>query len=184
MAQGSYHLHEERLLLSLLREGDRQAFDEIYRRHARELFTRAYQKTGVRETCEDILQDIFTGLWVRREQLAIKGSLGAYLLGMLDNKIIDHYRKACIHLRHVDRLTRQLDQPEHSPIEKITWKEQESALQSHVADLSEKMRDIFILSRFEQLSTEEISRRLSLSHQTVRNQISRALKILRGRLAK
>jgi RNA polymerase sigma-70 factor (family 1) len=184
MSPGSYHLHEEKVLLTLLREGDQRAFDEIYHRYARELLAKAYQKTGVREICEDILQDIFTNVWARREQLNIKGSLGAYLHGMLDNKVIDYYRKACTHLRHIDQLAALLDQPELSPIEKMTWKEQESTLNTYISDLSEKMRNIFILSRYEQLSTEEISQRLRLSNQTVRNQISKALKILRTKLAK
>jgi RNA polymerase sigma-70 factor (ECF subfamily) len=45
------------------------------------------------------------------------------------------------------------------------------------------MRAIFILSRYERLSTDEISQRLSLSNQTVRNQISKALKILREKMS-
>jgi len=75
-----------------------------------------------------------------------------------------------------------LDQPEISPIDKMAYKEQESALHAYISGLSEKMRAIFILSRYERLSTDEISQKLSLSNQTVRNQISKALKILREKL--
>jgi RNA polymerase sigma-70 factor (ECF subfamily) len=184
MSPGLYHLHEENSLLSLLRQGDRHAFDMIYHRYARELFIKAYHKTGAKELCEDIVQDIFTSLWTKREQLEIRQSLGAYLHGILDNKIIDYYRQACVRLKHIDPLIEMLDQPEVSPVDKLTFKEQESALHTYISDLSEKMRDIFMLSRYEQLSTDEISQRLSLSNQTVRNQISKALKILRAKMSR
>lgn len=183
MSPDRYHLHEDKLLLGLLRQGDQHAFDVIYTRYARELLIKAHYKTGLKEISEDIVQDIFTGLWVKREQLEIRQSLGAYLNGILDHKIIDYYRQACTHLRHLDQLIEMLDQPEMSPVDKMAYKEQESALHSYISGLSEKMRAIFILSRYERLSTDQISQRLSLSNQTVRNQISKALKILREKMS-
>jgi len=183
MIPGLYHLHEDKELLTLLKQGDQQAFDAIYQRYGKALFIKAYHKIGIKEICEDILQDLFAGLWARREQLEVRQSLGAYLHGILDNKVIDYYRQACVRLKHLDQLIDLLNQPELSAVDKISYKEQESALQAYISGLSEKMRDIFILSRYEQLSTDEISRKLSLSNQTVRNQISKALKILRAKMA-
>lgn len=181
MSRGLHHLHEK-LLLESLKADSQQAFDEIYRRHARDLFVRAYHKTGVKEISEDIIQDIFTGLWMKRSQIEVRQSLGAYLQGVLDNKIVDYYRKACTQMKHIDRLIELFDQPEISPDDKLAYKEQESAVHTYISGLSEKMRDIFLLSRYEQLSSDEISRRLNLSNQTVRNQISKALKILREKM--
>ena len=85
MFRGSSNLHEEKFLFESLKTGDRRAFDEIYRRFSRDLFLRAYQKTGVREVSEDILQDVFTALWMKRTEVEVRGSLGAYLQGILDN---------------------------------------------------------------------------------------------------
>lgn len=181
MSRGLHNLHEK-LLLELLKAGDQQAFDEIYRRHARDLFVRAYHKTGVKEISEDIVQDIFAGLWIKRAQVEVRQSLGAYLHGALDNQIVNYYRKACTRLKHIDQLIELFDQPEASPIDKLTYKEQESALHNYIAGLSRSVRDVFILSRYERLSSDEISRRLNLSNQTVRNQISKALKILREKM--
>jgi RNA polymerase sigma-70 factor (ECF subfamily) len=182
MFRGSSNLHEEKILLESLKTGDRRAFDDIYQRYSRELFLRAYQKTGVREVSEDILQDVFTALWVKRAELEVRGSLGGYLQGMLDHKVIDHYRQLCMHLKHLNGLIEKFDRPGESPLEQLNYKEQEHALHLSVAGLSERMRAIFQLSRYDQLSSEEISRRLNLSNQTVRNQISKALKILRAKM--
>lgn len=177
------YLHEEKTLLLSLAKSDRRAFDVIYYRYSRELFIKAYHKIGVKEICEDIIQDTFTNLWVKREHLVIRQSLGAYLHGTLDNKIIDYYRQATLRLKHIDQLIELLDQPEASPADRVASKEQELTLHGYIAGLSEKMRDIFMLSRYEQLSTDEISQKLSLSNQTVRNQISKALKILRAKMS-
>src|ERR1700722_938534 len=129
-------MQEEKLLLELLREGDQRAFEEIYRLHAREVFLRAYRKTGVKEISEDLIQDVFSGLWMNRRQLEIRQSFGAYLQGMLDNKIVDHYRKACLHVRHLDRLIEVFDRAELNPADQLTYKEQESALQAYISGLS------------------------------------------------
>jgi RNA polymerase sigma-70 factor (ECF subfamily) len=120
---------------------------------------------------------------MKRTQVEIRQSLGAYLHGALDNQIVDYYRKACTRLKHLDQLIELFDQPEASPIDKLAYKEQESTLHHYIAGLSRSVRDIFILSRYEQLSSDEISRRLNMSNQTVRNQISKALKILREKMA-
>ncbi len=175
-------MQDEKQLLERLREGDQRAFDEVYRRYAKDLFSRAYHKTGVREICEDLIQDIFSGLWMKRGQLEIRQSLGAYLQGVLDNKIVDHYRRTCMHLKHLDQLIALFDRGELDPADQLTYKEQESALQSYISGLSGRMRDIFLLSREEGLPHAEISRRLNLSSQTVRNQISKALKTLREKM--
>lgn len=183
MLQASDHLHNERILLGSLKSGDWQAFDAIYNHYSRELFIKAYHKVGVKEICEDLIQDLFTELWSKREQLEIRQSLSAYLHGTMNNKIIDYYRQACMKLRHVDRLIQLFDQQPVSAVDRITYKEQESALHAYIDGLSEKMRAVFVMSRYEQLSTHEISQRLNLSGQTVRNQISKALKILRTKFS-
>jgi RNA polymerase sigma factor (sigma-70 family) len=114
--------------------------------------------------------------------LEIRQSLGAYLQGMLDNKIVDHYRRACLHLRHLDQLIAFFDRAELSPADQLAYKEQESALQGYISGLSGRMRDIFLLSREAGLPHAEISRQLNLSSQTVRNQLSKALKALRDKM--
>jgi RNA polymerase sigma-70 factor (family 1) len=180
MFRRSTTTHEEKLLLESFKTGDRRAFDAIYQRYSKGLFLRAFQKTGVREVSEDLLQDVFTAFWMKRTEIEVRGSLGAYLQGILDNKIVDHYRQVCMYLKHLDGLIEQFDRPGVSPLEQLNYKEQETALHSSIAALSERMRAIFQLSRYDQLSSDEISRRLNLSNQTVRNQISKALKILRA----
>jgi RNA polymerase sigma-70 factor (family 1) len=170
---------DDAALVCALKEGSKEAFSEIYRRYSRSLFLQAYQKVGVKEICEDLLQDVFSALWTKRDTINPHKSLKAYLEGMLRHKVIDYYRLSCQKLRHLDALTEMLDRPEASLAEVIQTREQESVLKQHIQSMSEGMRTIFQLSRYEGLSVDDISQHLQLSNQTVRNQISRALKALR-----
>jgi RNA polymerase sigma-70 factor (family 1) len=170
---------DDAALVCALQEGSREAFSEIYRRYSKLMFIQAYQKIGIREVCEDLLQDVFSALWTKRDTISPHKSLKAYLDGMLRHKVIDYYRVSCQKLRHLDALTEILDKPEAPLAEIIQAKEQESALRQHIQNMSEGMRTIFQLSRYEGFSVDDISQHLQLSNQTVRNQISRALKALR-----
>lgn len=170
---------DDQSLLSALKQGSGEAFAEIYRRYARMLFLEAYRKIGVREICEDILQDVFSSLWAKKEELQPGKSLKAYLRGTLRHKIVDYYRLSCLQLKHLNALTEMLDKPEASPTEALHAKESASLLHGHIQSLSDSVRTIFLLSRHDGLSVEDISQKLQLSNQTVRNQISKALKLLR-----
>ena len=169
---------DDHALVRALQGGSREAFSEIYRRYSRMLFVQAYRKVGVRETCEDILQEIFSGLWAKKESLDPAKSLPGYLQGILRHKVIDYYRLHSLRLKHLDQLRSMPDRPE-APDEALHAKEQEMTLHGQIQSLSESVRTIFLLSRYDGLSVEDISHRLQLSNQTVRNQISKALKTLR-----
>ncbi len=153
MSQASNYLHDEKSIITSLKNSDWQAFDTIYQFYSRELFIKAYHKVGVKEICEDLIQDLFAELWSRREQLDIRQSMSAYLQGALNNKIIDYYRQACMRLKHVDHLIHLFDQQPLSAADSLTYKELESALQTYIDGLSEKMKAIFVMSRYEHLST-------------------------------
>jgi len=66
---------------------------------------------------------------------------------------------------------------------KIQLKELEAKLQAALNDLPEQCRTIFQMSRFEELRYREIADRLDLSVKTVENQMGKALKILRTKMA-
>lgn len=170
---------DDQSLVCALRQGSKDAFSEIYRRYSRLLFVQAYSKTGIKEVCEDILQETFSALWTSRETLRSSTPLKAYLLGILRHKVIDYYRTSALRLKHLDSLIALLDRPEVPLSDVLHARQAEQTIHTHIQSLSESVRTIFMLSRYEGLSIEDISQRLHLSNQTVRNQISTALKTLR-----
>ncbi len=72
-------IHTDETLLSLVADGDKDAFTMLYRRYWESLFTSAARALRSKTDAADLVQDIFLSIWNRRNDLRITGSLAAYL---------------------------------------------------------------------------------------------------------
>ena len=116
--------------------------------------------------------------------MVLKESLKAYLYQVARHKIIDIYRKNATYRKYLQQLIEHFDAQPHSITDTVDNKARTQELFEAINHLPERMKEIFMLSRFENLSVEQISTHLGLSQQTVKNQITKALKILRANYAK
>ncbi len=174
--------HSESMLLQLLRQGDRQAFAELYDRYWEMLYRYVVSVLRGRADAMDVVQDTFVALWQQRDTLGNVGSLPAYLKAMARYKAFKSIR---IHLREHDFLESLLDffnQPEESPEALLVADELRDIIDSEIERLPAMMRQVFILSRHEHLTYKEIASKLIISDKTVKKQISNALKILRTKI--
>lgn len=174
-----YNSYSDEQLLSLLKDGDITAFNMIYDRYSRPLYLYILSKTDRGETSKDLLQDLFATLWEKRFTLDIHLSLRAYLYQSVRHKIIDLYRKDSTYRKYLQQLIEHFDAQPHNISETYDYKAKASEVFEAINRLPARMKEIFMLSRFENLSIEQIASRLDLSQQTVKNQITKALKILR-----
>ncbi|NLR68077.1 RNA polymerase sigma-70 factor [Chitinophaga varians] len=170
------------MLLSLLRENNSEAFNVIYARYRERLY--GYLVKVIKDTAEaeDILQEVFVSLWKRRSDLHHIESLYTYLFSCvryggfryMRNEARKHHFRASWRLlfgEEDDLFEQQLAADELSRI-----------LNREVDKLPLKMRQVFILSRKEELSHREISHKLNISDKTVKKQINNALKYLHLKL--
>ncbi|MRG44229.1 RNA polymerase sigma-70 factor [Chitinophaga sp. SYP-B3965] len=165
------------LLLAALRKGDEPAFRVLYERYWAELYTMAYRRLGDEEAAKDIVQNIFVNLWISRKEVFIESSLAPYLNRAVRNKTISFYKK---NLASLSRETQfQHEQVQYSPESGLEAKELEAFINNEIAQMSDTMRKAFVLSRQENKSISEIAAELSLSEQTIKNNISVALDRLR-----
>src|SRR6478736_6015663 len=81
--------YSDSALLDLMKGQDAPAFEEIYRRYWRVLYSITYRRIQSREISEEIVQDIFTSLWVNRATVSIQ-NLSAYLSTAAKYKVINH----------------------------------------------------------------------------------------------
>ncbi|MCC9138589.1 RNA polymerase sigma factor [Pontibacter silvestris] len=159
-----------------------RTLEEVYIKYWRELYVVAYRRLKSEEDVEDILQDIFLSLVQKPSVLENEGSLRAYLHQALKYKIIDFLRKE--HLKasyQQEELAAGKFSLTYSD-EPLLTNELELRVQEEVNRMPEKMQQVYLLSRRESLSIEQIADTLGLSNQTVKNQISSALKRLRTSL--
>lgn len=166
-------------MLLLIRQGERQAFHEIYERYWQKLYRVAAKKIRSGDEAKDLIQDLFVSLWLKRETLVVNTSLSAYLFTAIKYKVINYIEANIVKQDYVNSLDKAVIDYDNSTREKIVCNDLESLLQTGIDTLSPKVREVFELSRKEHLSVNEIAEKLKVSHQTVKNQISKALKTLR-----
>lgn len=175
------HLSDDELLLQLSLD-DKNAFDEIYRRYWSDLFNSAYNILRERESCMDIVQELFIWLWEHRNQLNVT-SLKPYLLVAIKFKVANYIRSGKVRTSFFDKL-KQIEEPYELVEDSIEVKELMAIIDDFTNQLPERCREVFLLSRREHLSNKEIAERLGISVKTVENQMTIAIKKLRTSLTR
>lgn len=160
-------------MLSELRQGSRAAFSRIYSDYWRKLYTLAYNRLRSRQAAEDVVQEVLSGLWLRREAAEI-ASLEAYLATATKYAII---RQLANQATHQDAIS-QLD---HGPIYYSDSAFLMQLLREEVNRLPEKCRLVFLYSRNDGLSNKEIAGKMAVSEKAVEKHISKALNRLRNK---
>lgn len=173
--------HTDQELLSLLRQGDKDAFTLIYRRYVRTLYQAANKRLQDPLAAEDLVQDLFYRLWERHRTLQVD-NLGAYLHTAMRYQVLNHIsrtRKPMEFFAPLQDLLTDLDTPENQLIAKQLL----DLVHAYAATLPEKRRAIFLLHIRDKLSAAEIAEKLNISPKTVHNQLGAAMKGLRTHLA-
>ncbi|MGF7073416.1 RNA polymerase sigma factor [Mucilaginibacter sp. R-33] len=170
-------------LIDHLKKDDENAFSEIYSRYADSLADFATSKLFDVEDARDIIHDVFVKLWQQRAQLKIDRDLKAYLFKLTRDRIVDKVRKNITRREYAAMLDSLAVGYEVTIEQKIAAKEIAKSIETSLDELSPRVKEIYLLSREENLSIIEIADKLQLSEQTVKNQLSTALKHLRASLA-
>ncbi|MBK8625223.1 MAG: RNA polymerase sigma-70 factor [Saprospiraceae bacterium] len=136
-----------------------------------------------RYIAEDIVQDVFSDIWKKRENLNIHQSFTAYLKKTCRNRTLNYIRDNNIKWEDDSAMDEILDTGLSSD-DILSLEQLNLIIQDEIAQLPEKCGIIFSLSRFEDMSYNEIAKSLNISVKTVENQISKALRILREKIYK
>jgi len=178
----AYPKYSDEQLVALLKKGDQQAFAEIYRRYAESLAGFAAFKLFNLDDARDILQDLFVKLWENREQLYITSNLQSYLYAIIRHRVIDKIRKNITREEYASASQSLASFFQPAGDKQLEAKELQQTIQHSLDQLPARVKEIYKLSREEGLSNTEIAQKLNLSEQTVKNQLSTALKHLRKSL--
>jgi len=166
-------------LIVLLKDNDNIAFKLIYEKYAPKLFHTVYNLIRNKEASEDVIQDLFSDLWQKRNKLNITTSLQGFLYVSAKNRILAQLRKRKITIDY-DALAFLADSNQTD--NRLLEMELKQRLNQEINLLPRKCAEIFQLSREAQYSHQEIANRLNISVKTVENQVGIALKKLKGSL--
>lgn len=167
-------------LIDRLKQDDESAMAVIYKAYWEPLYRSAYNVFKNREICEDIVQELFIRLWKNRHAVEISISLKAYLHASIRYEVFRQIRAGRANEHIYDDLLERLHAPAvHTSIE---YEELVTQISSIVEQLPEKCREVYKLSRQENLSHKQIAERLNISTKTVENHLTKALRLLRTSL--
>lgn len=165
----------------MLAQDSRNAFEAIYDRYWEAMFNAAYKRLKDKELCRDIVQDVFTDLWMRRNQVTIN-HLKAYLLTAVRFQV---YKLAAREKAGPSfyELYETLAASSFQAEEQVMEKEFFHFVKAWIDVLPEKRRKMLLLHTEEELSTREIARALAVSQKTVQNQLGSTIQRLRLHIA-
>ena len=150
--------------------------EELFRYNYRPLCLYALHYLGDSDMAEDVVQECFATLWEKLEAGLAVANRRAYLYMTVRNRCLDQLRRKGMQtesLKPYDTygIIDDDDARERSQIEARLW--------TAIDSLPEKCREVFLMSKRDGLKYEEIATELGISENTVRNQISKALKVLK-----
>lgn len=172
------------ILLEQVSRDDEDAFRRLFDHYRALFYTVAFKMTHVQETAEEIVQEVFVMLWVKRKLAAKADRPEGYIFTILHNCIYAHFRKIAQEKQLKYRMG-QLEDSSENPVETLLLeKEHRMMLEKVISGMPPQQKIIYKLAKQDGISREEIARRLNISPNTVRNHLAAAVEYLRTYLRK
>ncbi len=161
---------------------DSQAFERIFRSSREDLlrFVHSIVKNGPQS--HDLVQDVFVALWDLRETLDPTLSLRAYLFRMARNRAYRYLRDERLHARKRTEMQQKADPTPATPLPSETFDAAslEKRMQRWIDELPERQREALVLTRFHELTHQQVAAVMDISPRTVNNHVMRALDTIRS----
>ncbi|TRX59228.1 RNA polymerase sigma-70 factor [Fulvivirga sp. M361] len=174
--------NESRLII-LLKKGDSRAFEQIYNLYWESLYAIGCNRLQSQAEVEDVIQELFTGIWNKRQSLEIRDGLKVYIYTAMKYKVIDHIRKRKLNQVNLDHAQSTCWVSTNNTSEVLSFNELYGRFKVGIENLPDRCKLVFKMSREMDMSSDEIAKELDLSKRTVETQIYKALKYLRKDLS-
>ncbi|MCF8274675.1 MAG: sigma-70 family RNA polymerase sigma factor [Flavobacteriaceae bacterium] len=165
-------------LISALKNGDSKAYTFLVNGYHHKLCVYAFNLTNNHDLSEDIVQNVFMGIWKQRQKLKDDFVIKNYLYRSVYNEFINQYRKnkslLTIEKKHIDALSTIVEEETESSLERLI-----NLVKQEIENLPPKCKETFLLSKQEGLTNIEISEYLNVSIKSVEAHITKAFSILR-----
>lgn len=172
------------LLLERVSQDNEEAFRIVFDHYKAPFYAAALKMTHVAGIAEEIVQEVFVTLWVKRKLAAEARNPEGYIFTILHNCIYAHFRKLAQERQLKSKVALVREESEN-PVEALLLeKEHRAVIEKVISQLPPQQRIIYKLAKQEGISREEIARQLSISPNTVRNHLAAAVEQLRTCLKK
>jgi RNA polymerase sigma-70 factor (ECF subfamily) len=171
-------LNDKQSLIHLLSQGSEYAFTEIFDHYRGPVYGTAFKFLKSEQASEEIVQDIFLKIWIKRDELPTVQNFDAFLFTMARNAILDRLRKTANEKIAQQVLAKQqnfTDNTDH----RVQDSQYQQILEQAIDQLSPQQRQVFRLAKMEGYSYKEIGEELGISVLTVKVHMNKALQSLR-----
>lgn len=172
----------DRVWAERIRAGDVAAFEEVFRQLAAPLQVFAAGFVGSAAVAEELVQEIFLALWCQRESLEIRASILTYLYVAARNRAITHLKHEHVVAAWEAASPAVAEERAATVEDDLVEAELSLRVQEAIDRLPERTRQVFTLSRHQNMTYDQIAQALGVSVKTVETQMGRALRILRMHL--
>lgn len=160
-------------LIEEIRNGDPIAFRNLFFQYHQKLIEFCYYRIRDLEVSKDLVQEIFTKIWISREKLDPEKSIKSYLYKSLTNQIINYINSSSAKTLKSDNLISRTSVDSNDDLDdKID-------IFTAIEKLPEQFKTVFMLSRIEGFKYSEIADICSISVKAVEKRMTKCLKILR-----
>lgn len=167
-------------LLLRLQQGEEPAFALLYKRYASLLMHYTAARLP-REEAEEIVQEVFVSLWLRRAEMHEGIDIRPYLFASVKYMIIRHLSREKVKQKYADHFRLFETVYEALPEDERDEQQLRLRIQQGLDQLPERCREVVRLRLFENLSNTEIAARMNIGKATVENYVVKGMKTLRGR---
>lgn len=176
----------EQMYVERLRNGSYKDFTKLYELYASHLYAFAFGLTRSEDLAEDIVQETFIKVWVRRELINLDMSFKSFLFTMARNQLLNEFRRQVNNPLFMDDVayTEPSEGSETTVERKISIDEFNQRLEQAKQKLTPRQRELFELNKEQGVSVQEIVTKIPITEQSVRNQVSQALQVLKKELGR
>lgn len=176
MSEEHLHDNEELRYLDGLKNGQRSAFDFVYKKYSKSLLSKLQRMVKSPEIVDELLQDIFLKVWTNRADIDLDKSFKGWIFTIAQTTVFTYYRKLALDKKMQQHVLEVFVEFYEQTEEYIFNKERMQLLNSAVDQLPPQRKEIFRLCKIEGKSYQEAAEMLSISSSTVSNQLVSATK--------
>jgi len=169
-------------LIPQLRNGNKQALNELYTLYSKRLYGFAFGYLKLEEDSRDVVQEVFVKLWSSRNELREESNLEAFLFTVARNTIISVFRKRISEKEYLSQLHLMVVKNSSDTEKQVDYQFLEEKVQQLIGALPEQRKRVYLLSKEKGYSNKLIAEELQISVKTVEDHITKARKFLKEHL--
>ena len=170
--------HIENHIFHLIKSNDKVAFKALFNDYYQKLCDFSYMIIKRRDLSEEVVADVFSNLWIKRERIEIKTSLKAYLYKSTKNMTISYIRKRKLEYENLEYIILNKASGDLDPEQKIIQRENIEAVHNILSIIPGKSKIVFKMHRIDNLKYREIAEILEISNKSVEKHMGKAIKIM------